>query len=87
MKHLTIGAADGTSIQQEGGDGGVCCANPVGAIYNDFLCIKPDLTPQEFIGLLKDTSDELKVNEIYCGRLLNAESAAQKLIENKSQEN
>ena len=79
MNHLTIAHKDGKSIQYEGSDGGVCWAKSVGALYNDFLSIKHDLKPQEFIDLLVETSDELNVNGVYCGRLLNAEAAMKKL--------
>ena len=81
MQHLTIAHGDGQSIQYEGSDGGICWGNSVGSLYNDFLSINPDLKPQEFIDLLIETSDDLNVNGVYCGRLLNAESAMQKLEE------
>lgn len=79
QQHLTIANSDGKSIQYEGNDGGQCWTNAIGALYNDFLCIKPDLKPQEFVDLLLATSDEFIVDGIYCGRLLNAETAMKKL--------
>lgn len=79
MQHLTIAHEDGTSIQYEGRDGGMCWANSVGALYNDFLGIDPGLTPEDFVKLLIETSDEFNVQGVYCGRLLNAEAAAEKL--------
>lgn len=79
QQHLTIAHGDGKSIQYEGADGGLCWSNAVGTLYNTFLSIKQDLKPQEFIDLLMETSDELNVNGVYCGRLLNAENAMNKL--------
>lgn len=82
MQHLTIGHEDGESIQYDGNSAGVCWANSVGALYNDFVSIKPDLKPKDFMELLVETSDELKVDGVYCGRLLNASAAAEKLKNN-----
>lgn len=79
QQHLTIANIDGKSIQYEGNDGGRCWTNAIGALYNDFLCIKPDLKPQEFVELLLATSDDFIVEGIYCGKLLNAETAMKKL--------
>ena len=82
-QHLTIANEDGISTQYEGLDGGACWANSVGALYNTFLSIKPDLTPRDFMKLIMETSDELTVDNLYCGRILNAERAMQTLKQNK----